>query len=402
MGGTVALRVQAITCALVLLAACSDSSGGNGGADASGSGGASGNTGASGAGGMHGGASGMNAGSGGRSSGSGGHATSGSGGVHAGSGGNGASGSGGNASGTGGTEQPSHGALPQIGGCDVFTADDAWNRDISGEDADPAWTDKLHALVGDANIHPDYGNSGDEHYGIPINVVPESQAAVGVEFDGYPEESDPGPWPLPDPSTAKIEGGTPAACDGDCHLNVVQSGKCMLYEGYACSNDGSGWRCANGAKWDLTKNSYGQRPKGWTSADAAGLSVTAGVLRYDEVKSGEVKHAIRFTVECTRNNFVAPASHRAVPGDCDPNDPNAPPMGLRVRLKSDFDISGLSQSAQVVARAMQTYGMIIADNGSNFFFQGEDNPGWTEDDVEPLKSIPASAFEAVVPGALEN
>jgi hypothetical protein len=356
---------------------------------------------------MHAGAGGMNAaGSGGRASGSGGHATSGSGGSGAGgsgAGGNGASGSGGQSAGSGGAGHgTSGGMLPQIGGCDVFTADDAWNRDISGEDADPEWTDKLQALVGDVNIHPDYGNSGDEHYGIPINIVPESQAPVDVEFDGYPEESDPGPWPLPDPASAKIEGGTADACDGDCHLNVVQNGKCMLYEGYACSNDGSGWRCANGAKWDLTKNSYGQRPKGWTSADAAGLSVTAGVLRYDEVKSGEVKHAIRFTVECTRNNFVAPASHRAVPGDCDPDDPNAPPMGLRVRLKSDYDVSGLSESARVVARAMQTYGMIIADNGSNFFFQGEDNPGWTEDDVEPLKSIPASAFEALVPGPLED
>jgi hypothetical protein len=142
--------------------------------------------------------------------------------------------------------------------------------------------------------------------------------------------------------------------------------------------------------------------KGWTSADAAGLAITPGVLRYDEVKSGEVKHAIRFTVKCSRPNFVAPASHQAVPGDCDASDPNAPPMGLRVRLKADYDVSALSASAQVVAHAMQKYGMIVADNGSNFYFQGEDNPGWTEDDVEPLKQIPASAFEALTPPALEN
>jgi hypothetical protein len=401
MSGSVALRMHAVIAGVfVLLVACSDSGGDDAAAD--GSGGASANNGSSGAGGSthvvgNGGSSGHGtdhgaSGSGGQASGSGGH--------HAGSGGSSASGSGGTGSGGAGHAN-SGGALPQIGGCDMFTADDAWNRDISGEDADPAWTAKLHALVGDANIHPDYGNSGAEHYGIPINTVPEKQALVAVEFDAYPEESDPGPWPLPDPSDAKIEGGSPESCDGDCHFNVVQSGACMLFEGYACSYAG-GWRCANGAKWDLTKNSYGQRPKGWTSADAAGLAITPGVLRYDEVHSGEVKHAIRFTVECTKPNFVAPASHLAVPPDCDESDPNAPPMGLRVRLKNDYDISGLSASAKVVARAMQTYGMILADNGSNFFFQGEDNPGWTEDDVEPLKSIPASAFEALVPPALEN
>jgi hypothetical protein len=293
----------------------------------------------------------------------------------------------------------SAGDLPQIGGCDVFSADDAWNKDISKEPVDPGWTTKLAALVGDINLHPDYGNSGTEHYGIPVGVVPESQPLVPVTFDYYPEESDPGPYPFPGPADAKIEGGTAEACDGDCHFLVVQSGTCLLYEGYACSYD-SGWRCGNGAIWDLTKNSYGQRPKGWTSADAAGLAIAPGLIRYDEVRAGEIRHAIRFTVDCTRANFVAPATHQAVPGGC--SDPNAPPMGLRVRLRADYDISGLSKSAQVVARAMQRYGLLLADNGSNFYFQGEDNPGWTEDDVEPLKTIPASAFEAITPPPLED
>ena len=293
------------------------------------------------------------------------------------------------------------GELANIGGCSVFTPDDAWNRDISGESADATWTARLQRLVGDIDLHPDYGNSGDEHYGIPINVVPASQPKVAVEFDDYPEESDPGPYPFPDPASAKIEGGTAEACDGDCHLLVVQQGACMLYEGYACRYE-SGWHCANGAVWDLAQNSYGQREKGWTSADAAGLAIAPGLVRYDEVRAGEIRHAIRFTVRCTRNRFVAPATHQAVPGSCNPDAEDSPPMGLRVRLRADYDLSSLSESARVVARAMQRYGMILADNGSNFYFQGEDNPGWTEDDVEPLKTIPASAFEALAPGMLEQ
>jgi hypothetical protein len=283
----------------------------------------------------------------------------------------------------------------------VFSADDAWNRDISAVAADSDWTTRLHTLVGDIKIHPDYGNAGSEHYGMPINIVPQTQPPVAITFDGYPDESDPGPYPLPDPSVAKIEGGTPQACDGDCHFLVVQSGACMLYEGYGCSYAG-GWRCSNGAKWDLTKNSYGQRMKGWTSADAAGLPITPGIVRYDEVKAGEVTHAIRFTLKCTRANFVAPATHQAVPGGCSASDPNAPPMGLRVRLRADYDASKLSASAQVVVRGMQRYGMLLADNGSNFYFQGEDNPSWADTDVEPLKTIPASAFEAMTPGPLEK
>ncbi len=293
------------------------------------------------------------------------------------------------------------GAIGRIGGCAVFTADDAWNRDISGEPADAAWTARIQRLVGDIDIHPDYGNSGDEHYGIPINVVPAAQPKVAVVFDDYPEESDPGPYPFPEPASAKIEGGTADECDGDCHLLAVQQGDCKLYEGYACRYE-NGWHCANGAIWDLSSNSYGQREKGWTSADAAGLPIAVGLVRYDEVQSGEIRHAIRFTVRCTRNRFVAPATHQAVPGSCDPSAEDSPPMGLRVRLRADYDLSGLSESARVVARAMQRYGLILADNGSNFYFQGEDHPGWTDDDVEPLKDIPASAFEALTPGELEQ
>jgi hypothetical protein len=318
----------------------------------------------------------------------------------AGLGGKGMGGSSSSAGAAGGSGDDAGGG-PTVGGCSMFPADDAWNQDISGAKADATWTTHLQNMVKGTKLHPDYGNDGSTLYGIPVGVVPKDQPALPVVFDWYADESDPGPYPFPSPAAAKIEGGDAMNCDGDCHLLVVQQGTCQLYEGYACHYDG-GWHCGNGAHWDLTKDGYGQRPKGWTSADAAGLAIAPGILRYDEVRAGEVKHAIRFTTACTRANFVAPATHEAVPSDCDPQDPDSPPMGLRVRLKADYDISALPKSAQVVLTAMKRYGMILADNGSNFYFQGEANAGWTDDDIEPLKTVPASAFEAVAVPSLEH
>lgn len=293
----------------------------------------------------------------------------------------------------GGSSPPTPGKPGEVGGCQMFPPQDDWNLDVSALPVDAGWTTKVQALVGDTNIHPDYGADGRDLYGIPINVVPEHQALTPITFDWYPEESDQGPYPFPGPSEVIIEGNNPESCDGDCHLLVVQQGTCMLYEGYACEYRADGWHCGNGAKWDLTRVGYGQRKDGWTSADAAGLAIAPGVLRYDEVRAGEVTHALRFTVECTTDGYVKPATHHAVPGGCDPGD--GPPMGTRVRLRADFDISGFGQSAQTVLRGMKKYGMILADNGSNFYFQGQANPGWTEDDIEPLKDVPASAFEVV-------
>jgi hypothetical protein len=151
----------------------------------------------------------------------------------------------------------------------------------------------------------------------------------------------------------------------------------------------------------MTANSYGQRPEGWTSADAAGLPIFPGLLRYEEVASGEVRHAIRFTVQCTRPAYVAPATHYAVPGSCDPDDPNAPPMGLRVRLDPGYDTSALPADAAVILTAMKRYGMILADNGSNFYFQGDVSDGWTDETLDALKAVPASAFEVIEPPPLE-
>lgn len=294
-------------------------------------------------------------------------------------------------SGGSGTAMP--GNPGEVGACKMFPADDPWNLDVSAVATDTAWTAKLQKLVGAAKIHPDYGVDGTDLYGIPLNVVPENQKLEPVTFDWYPEESDPGPYPFPGPDNVIIEGNSPRACDGDCHLLVVQQGACMLFEGYACEYQTDGWHCGNGAKWDLTKLSYGQRTEGWTSADAAGLPIAPGVLRYDEVRAGEVTHAIRFTLNCTADKYVEPATHQAVPDGCTPS--NGLPMGARVRLKADYDISKLSESAQVVLRGMKKYGLILADNGSNMYFQGQANPGWTEDDIEPLKTVPGSAFEVV-------
>lgn len=308
--------------------------------------------------------------------------------------------------GTGGAGSASNGGSaaaggPSVGTCAVFPSDDHWNRDISAVPVDSEWTTRIHALVGDVDLHPDYGVDGSTLYGIPINVVPASQPAVPIVFDWYEDESDPGPYPFPGPAEIDIEGQSPMSCDGDCHVLVVQEGTCVLYEGFACEHQSDGWHCGNGAKWELTRTSYGQRPMGWTSADAAGLPIMPGLVRYAEVRAGAIHHAIRFTLPCTRPNYVAPGTHYAVPGGCDENDPNAPPMGIRVRLRADFDDSRFPASARVVTTAMKRYGMILADNGSSFYFQGDSNPGWTEDDIEPLKDIPASAFEAIDVPSLE-
>jgi hypothetical protein len=379
--------------------------GGNGGGGGM-TGGASGSSGRMGTTGGSGGASGSSSGSGGASgtSGTSGMAgRSGSSGAGGSSGSSGAGGSSGSGCPTGCSGGSAPVDPPMVGGCEMFPPDDAWNTDIFDVPADAGWTTRLMNMVGETTqIHPDWGGDATELYGIPVGVVPENQAPVPVTFDYYPDESDPGPYPFPSPADALIEGGNATSCDGDCHLLVVQQGSCQLYEGWICQYKTDGWHCANGAHWDLTRNSYGQRTRGYTSADAAGLPIAPGVVRYDEVRAGAVNHAIRFTTECTRANFVNPATHYAVPGGCDANDPNSPPMGLRVRLKPSFDASGMAEGAQVIVEAMKHYGMILADNGSNFYFQGEANLGWTENEIEDLKSIPAGAFEVIEVPPLEE
>jgi hypothetical protein len=280
-------------------------------------------------------------------------------------------------------------------GCSLFTPDDVWNADVSGKPVDATNTSKMNALVGAVKIHPDFGTG----FGIPITVVPQNQQAAPITFDAYAGESDPGPYPFPGPANVRVEGtDDPTSCDGDCHVIVVQQGTCMAYEGYACQYNADGWHCANGAKWDLKKTSQGQRRDGWTSADAAGLSIYAGLARYEEALAGEITHAIRFTLPCTSDARVPPATHQAVPDGCSSR-PAAPPMGLRVRLKASYDISGFDPMVQTFLRAFKKHGLILADNGgssSTFFFQSEDSASWP-DAIDDLKMVPVSAFEAVTP-----
>jgi len=298
----------------------------------------------------------------------------------------------------------------------VFSADDPWRRDVTQAPGDPTWTAALYRGAIKKSLHPDFGNSGAEVYGIPINVVPAEQSKLPVTFD-YADESDPGPYPFPAPGSALVEGGSATSCDGDCHVLVVQQGSCTLYEGWACHHAG-GWQCGSGAKFDLTRSSYGQRPPRFTSADAAGLAITPGLVRFSEVAAGSVRHAIRFTMHCTQDGYIEPASHFAVPsgsGGCPPRSAQEsvaayherlraggfPPMGLRVRLKSTYPIDSLPGQAKIIARAMVTYGMILADNGSDYYFQGDVAPGWN-DELNALKTIPGDAFEVLAPGPITH
>ncbi len=277
--------------------------------------------------------------------------------------------------------------LPGAPSCPMFPADNIWNTDISSLPVDvhsPQWL--ASSAAGTTNLHPDFGPSGDPSnpYGIPFTVVPPGHPTVSVAFD-YADESDPGPYPFG--ADTPIEGGQSAG--GDRHALMVDPSSCTLYELYDAHYAPGGSTAGSGAIWNLRSDAL--RPAGWTSADAAGLPILPGLLRYDEVLSGQVTHAIRMTVDTTDTSYLWPARHQAGAA----SDPNLPPMGARFRLKAGFDMSGYSAQAQVVLRAMAHYGLIVADNGSNWYFQGSADPAWPPALIEELKSVPASAFEAV-------
>lgn len=278
--------------------------------------------------------------------------------------------------------------LPRVGGCELFRSDNAWNRDISADPVDPRSEAYIAAISasGRTRLHPDFGSNPE--YGIPYVVVPASQPELPIAYVEYPEESDPGPFPIP--ADAPVEGGP--ASDGDRHVLVVRQGECKLYELYHARYVGPGWQAGSGAVWDLRVNAT--RPAGWTSADAAGLPILPGLARYDEVLAGEINHALRFTVWRSQRGYVAPASHAAGATD----DPNYPPMGLRLRLKADYDLSGVTGQSRVILEALKRYGMIVADNGSSWFISGASDPRWDDEDLNQIKRVPASAFEVVQSG----
>ena len=270
-----------------------------------------------------------------------------------------------------------------------FPADNAWNQDISAAPVDPNSAAIINFIGPTIGLHPDFG-SGEydgSDIGIPYVVVGSSQPLVSIDFTAYGSESDPGPMPVP--ANAPIE-GDPNPGSGDRHVLVLDNANCWLFELYSSypNADGS-WNAGSAAVWDLLNDE--QRPWTWTSADAAGLSIFAGLARYDEASSGHINHALRFTLAQSQAAFVPPASHWAA------NSTNslAAPMGMRLRLKSSYDISGFSATNQVILTALKKYGMIMADNGSNMYISGAPDPNWNNDDLHNLGQVTASSFEVV-------
>lgn len=271
-----------------------------------------------------------------------------------------------------------------LGGFLPFNSSSLWNTDISAAPVDANSDSIISTYIGTGtHMHPDFGT--DLTYGIPFLVVDGNQKLVGVNLGAYGGESDPGPMPVP--ANALIEGG--AASTGDRHVLVLNNANCFLYELYNASpnTDGS-WNADSTAVWDLLGNQ--QRPYTWTSADAAGLPIFPGLVRYDEAAAGNIQHAFRFTVPHTRAAFTPPASHYA--GNT--SAATAPPMGMRLRLKASYDISGFSAPMRTILTAMKKYGLILADNGSALYVTGASDSRWSSD-LDSLKTVPATAFEVI-------
>jgi hypothetical protein len=275
-----------------------------------------------------------------------------------------------------------------LAGCPIFPKDNAWNRDVSLDPVHPDSAAFIESIGLSEHLHPDFGSGRLGNFGIPYDIVPAGQAKVPIRFTAYASESDPGPYPVP--AGARVEGGS------DRHVVVLSAGECRLYELYRAQRSGDGWEAESGAVFNLRSNAL--RPAGWTSADAAGLPIFPGLARADEVASGAITHALRFTVARTQRGYISPARHWA----SDSTNRTRPPMGLRVRLRGDFDLSGFGGQAKVILQALKTYGMIVADNGSDWFLSGAPDPAWNDDDLEQLKRVPGRAFEAVDTGPVRT
>jgi hypothetical protein len=294
------------------------------------------------------------------------------------------------------------GPYPALGSCSVFPqppaslpprapslpTEAAWNQDVSKAPRDPRSSAYISYIDshGGNELHPDFGSP--RPYGFPYAVVGAGQPQLPVNYTAYGDESDPGPFPVP--AKAPVEGGN--SSDGDRHVLVVDSARCMLYELYRAfyvATPKPHWNADSGTAWDLSSGK--RRPDSWTSADAAGLPIFPGLVRYDEVASGHLEHAIRLTLDSTRNAWVHPASHCA--GDS--SSASAPPMGLHLRLKAGYGLGRFSGAAKTIAEAMKHYGLIVADNGSNWYFSGSSDRRWDDENLDQLKGIPGSAFEVV-------
>jgi hypothetical protein len=283
-----------------------------------------------------------------------------------------------------GSMVPGQGA--SLGGFLPFPADSLWNTDISTAPVDPQSAAILNFIGGTTGVHADFGAGlyQGSTIGIPYLIVGASQPPVTVVFNQFGSESDPGPMPIP--VTAPIEG---FPNPGDQHVLVLDNSNCFLYELYGSAVSGNSWTAGSAAIWDLLSNE--QRPYTWTSADAAGLPIFPGLVRYDEVSAGQVQHAFRFTLRNSSAAFIPPASHMASTS----GNAFAAPMGMRMRLKSSFDISGFSAANQVILNALKKYGMIMADNGSNMYLSGAPDNRWDNNDLHNLGLVAASDFEVI-------
>ncbi len=281
-----------------------------------------------------------------------------------------------------------------LGGMRLLPADDEWNRDVSRDAVDPA-SDAIIASIGrDKGLHEDFGVVWKgQPGGIPYYVVGRDQPGVPIQFGEGREESDPGPYPIP--ADVMIEGG-PAA-KGDRHVLVFDKDNGKLYELFSAYpvDGGKSWKAYSGAVFDL--RSPKPRPQGWTSADAAGLPILPGLARYDEIGGAKkLTHALRFTVTKSRRAYVAPATHFASPH----RDANLPPMGMRVRLRADYDLSRFTGSARVILEGLKTYGMILADNGGDWFISGAPDERWVHDELVQIRKVKGRDLEVVKMGPL--
>jgi hypothetical protein len=277
--------------------------------------------------------------------------------------------------------------MPSAPRCSVFPKSNPWNKRVDKLPVAASSASIVASIGADTGLHADFGAGLWEGapIGIPITVVGASQKRSRVSFE-YADESDRGPYPIP--RNVKIEGGRSST--GDRHAIIVDRSACRLYELYALyPKKGGGWRAGSGAIWNLRSNKL--RPAGWTSADAAGLAILPGLARYDEVKRGVINHALRFTVDRTRRAYVFPARHYA----SDSNDASLPPMGLRLRLKASFDLSGYPRQARIVLVALKRYGMLVADNGSSWYITGAPDSRWSNDQLHTLGRVKGSDFEVV-------
>ena len=291
----------------------------------------------------------------------------------------------GNACGASASVKPNAVTLPGAAGCTVFPATNVWNKDISTLPVARNSSAMINAIGLTRGLHPDFGSNLD--YGIPYGVVDASVPKVNVSFD-YADESNPGPYPIP--------ANPPMEAGGDHHVLLVNKSTCTLYEMWdARQNTDGSWAAGSGAIWNLKSNAL--RPDGWTSADAAGLPILPGLVRYDEVTAGLIAHALRFTAPRTRNTHIYPARH-----DAGHNDSTLPPMGLRVRLKASVNISKFSPRVQVILIALKHYGMLLADNGSPWYIQGVSDARWNDDDLHKLGQITGKDLEVVDTSTLRN